>query len=207
MKVWLSVTALSPVLDSAMTLSAQRGNPSPERFSSAPGRVADNGVRTPMRPFPDDYAEARRLLAPVFEGIAAGRVTGGGYLHDHDEELGCYWFGDPAPSPHADNQEAAGLTKKPVIGQTQRSTPPAAPRRSSGQPPRPPRARDQAYWDETGRLVMDYFELQAGALYSETLEGGFIAWLQRSPAEQRQYEEGDDMTRAALVDWFLRLVR
>ena len=69
------------------------------------------------------------------------------------------------------------------------------------------RPRNEAYWDEAGDLLLDYFELQAGALDSETLVDGFVAWLKRSPAEYRQYVDGDDMTRATLVDWYLRVVR
>jgi hypothetical protein len=45
-----------------------------------------------MRPTPDDYAEARRLLAPaVFGGTAADGLAADGHQHDHDEELGYYW--------------------------------------------------------------------------------------------------------------------
>jgi hypothetical protein len=140
-----------------------------------------------MRPTPDDYAEARRLLATaVFERTAADGLTPGRYEHDHDEELECYWFNDPPPNPAPNTRNVAGATK-------------------AFDRPRP--RRDEAYWDGTARLVLDYFELQAGALYSETLEEGFVAWLQRSPGERRQYEESDDMKRAALVDWFLRVVR
>ena len=90
--------------------------------------------------------------------------------------------------------------------QTERTTPPVAAKRPSAGPPRPPRARDQAYWVETGRLVMTYFELEAGARFSDALEEGFVVWLQRSPGERRTYEQGDDMQRAAQVDWFLRVV-
>jgi hypothetical protein len=69
------------------------------------------------------------------------------------------------------------------------------------------RARDEAYWDEAGNLLLDYFKLQAGDLYSETLVDGFVAWLRHWPADFRQYIDGDDMARAALVDWYLRVVR
>lgn len=148
-----------------------------------------------MRPTPDDYAAARRLLVPaVFRGTAADGLTAGGYQHDHDEELGTW---DNHPSPNTRN--VAGVTKslldRPVVPLTKAFDRPR------------PRRRDEAYWNETARLLMDYFELQAGALYSETLHEGFVAWLARSPAEFRRYENGDDMTRAALVDWFLRVVR
>ena len=117
-----------------------------------------------MKPTPDNYAEALWLLATA----AADGRTAGRYEHDHDAELGCYWFNDRRPRPNK---------------------------------------RDVAYWLETGNLVREYLMLKAGAAYSETLCQGFIAWLKRSPSEGRQYEQGDDMRRAALVDWYLRVVR
>jgi hypothetical protein len=157
-----------------------------------------------MTPTPDDYAEAWRLLSPIFEAIlaptseatAADGLTAGGYLHDHDEELGMYWYNDPSPNKRNVAAVTKALRDRPVVPLT-----------GAFDRPRPRRARDEAYWAETGRLVLDYFELQAGALYSATLAEGFIAWLERSPAEHRLYDDGDDMTRAALVDWFLRVVR
>jgi hypothetical protein len=126
----------------------------------------------------NDYAEARKLLAPVWDGTASS-----GYHHDLDEELGCYWFNSPPPRiAHGDGWTA-------LLDCV------------------PSRLQSRAYWLETGTVVMDYFELQAGACYSETLRYRFIAWLERSPRERRQYEAGNDMTRAALVDWFLRVER
>jgi hypothetical protein len=68
------------------------------------------------------------------------------------------------------------------------------------------RPRDAAYWNETARLVLDYFELRAGRHFSEELFDGFIRWLRRSPNERRRYLQGDDVQRAMLVDWFLRVV-
>ena len=70
-----------------------------------------------------------------------------------------------------------------------------------------PRRTDAAYWVETGTLVREYMMLQAGADYSDTLRQGFVSWLQRCPAERRVYEDGDDARRAALVDWYLKVVR
>jgi hypothetical protein len=55
--------------------------------------------------------------------------------------------------------------------------------------------------------VLEYFELKAGTLDSEPLVAGFIGWLRRSPVEHSCYRNGDDMARAALVDWYLRVVR
>jgi hypothetical protein len=81
-----------------------------------------------------------------------------------------------------------------------------APAGPSDSPVRPRRARDEAYCAGTGRLVMEYLELRADARFSDALEDGFVAWL-HSPGERRRYEQGDDMERAALVDWFLRVVR
>lgn len=69
------------------------------------------------------------------------------------------------------------------------------------------KVRDLAYWTETGELVREYLALQAGNAYDETLQQGFIAWLQRSPIERTQFENGDDMTRASLVDWFVKAAR
>jgi hypothetical protein len=128
------------------------------------------------------------------------------YQHDFDEELGAFWFGSSAPqspptpasrtsrkvrpAPHAesDAEVVARLTNEVIRWER-------------------PRRRDRAYWEETGRLVMEYFELKAGAEYSVALHNGFIGWLKRSPSELALYENGDDMMRAALVDWFLTVVR
>ncbi len=108
------------------------------------------------------------------------------YQHDHDEELGCYWYGDSPPSPATNTPNDVPVDR------------PHARRR---------RVRDEAYWNETASLVAEYFELRAGVYDSEMLLEGFIAWVQRSPGELRLYMEGDDMTRAALVDWYLKVVR
>jgi hypothetical protein len=70
-----------------------------------------------------------------------------------------------------------------------------------------PRRSDLAFWLETGKLVKEYLEMQAGAAYNDTMRQGFIAWLQRSPGQRRQYLNGDDMGRAALVEWYLKVVR
>lgn len=69
------------------------------------------------------------------------------------------------------------------------------------------RPRDDAYWDETWRLVLDYFDLKAGPNVSEVVEEGFIPWLLRSPAQLTYFAEGDDMRRAQFVDWYLKIVR
>jgi hypothetical protein len=105
-------------------------------------------------------------------------------MHDHDEELGMYWFGDPAA-----NSDAGAVSIDSLSDST------------------PQRLRSTAYWIETGRLLMEYLVLQAGSRDREMLRRGFIRWLRNSPVERRRYECGDDMTRAALVDWFLRVVR
>ena len=118
--------------------------------------------------------------------------SSGGYQHDFDEELGCYWYGDPPPKPRP-------------FEAIKRGAPPV--RHAPADPPPFRRVRNEAYWDEAGDLLLDYFELQAGAFDSDTLVDGFVAWLKRSPAELRQYVDGDDMTRATLVDWYLRVVR
>ena len=69
------------------------------------------------------------------------------------------------------------------------------------------RPRDQAYWDETGRLVVEYMTLQLGTNAIEPYRLGFVWWLQASPWAIRRYRDGDDMQRAELVDWYLRVAR
>jgi hypothetical protein len=134
------------------------------------------------------------------------------YLHDHDEELGCYWFGDPPPSFAAKPKKLPDFVKRHVCF----SPPPNAatdrlhnlarlPKAARERPH--PRPRDESYWNETARLVTEYFVLQAGAHYSDPLHEAFKAWLERTPAERSVYENGEDMARAAQVDWFLKVVR
>jgi hypothetical protein len=55
--------------------------------------------------------------------------------------------------------------------------------------------------------VLEYFVLKAGPVDTEPLVAAFIGWLKRSPAEHNGYRNGNDMARAALVDWFLKVVR
>ena len=109
------------------------------------------------------------------------------------------------PTPEAARAQGAGARRR--AKQEAHQARYSAGQARSGRSPPFRRVRDEAYWDEAGDLLLDYFELQAGALDSETLVDGFVAWLKRSPAEFRQYIEGDDMTRATLVDWYLRVVR
>src|SRR6266404_6295386 len=101
--------------------------------------------RLPVEPAPDDYAEARRLLAPVFNAILAHTPSSTGYTHDHDEELE-YAARHPDPA----RRKAASPTK--ALANTQperRGVLAVAPKRPPEIPPRPRRARDAAYWDET----------------------------------------------------------
>jgi hypothetical protein len=106
------------------------------------------------------------------------------YLHDHDEELGTYWYDEPPTNTH----DVTSATKALLNSS-------------------PARLFDEAYWVETGSLVREYLMLQAGSAYSDPLRQGFVTWLKRSPAERRQYVDGDDMRRATLVDWYLKVVR
>jgi hypothetical protein len=126
-----------------------------------------------------DFIAARELLASVLiptvaDGFAAR------YHHDHDEELGKYWYKEPVAQ-----------TPRQSFGQASNSV---------GE-----RRRDETYWAATIGLLLEYFELQSGG--DERLLDGFAAWIDRCPTERRLFEDGDDMTRAALVDWYLRLVR
>jgi hypothetical protein len=174
-----------------------------------------------MRPTPGNYAEARRLLAPVVEATPAGGLIAVRYHHDHDEELGCYWFGESAVERRVEPERPHRLRHRESPPNIQTTPNVLEDARDVVRwtremvergvvcfgPVRRPIRRSDAYWVETGALVMEYFVLQAGAAYNDTLRQGFISWLQRSPGERRQYEEGDDMKRAAMVDWFLKVVR
>jgi hypothetical protein len=51
--------------------------------------------------------------------------------------------------------------------------------------------RDNAYWHETAELLLDYF----------------VGWLNQSPDKWKQFEEGDDKTRATIVNQYLNGVR
>jgi len=64
-----------------------------------------------------------------------------------------------------------------------------------------------AYWVETGSLVREYLMLKAGVFYDDALRQGFVRWLKHSAAERGRYIHGDDMARASLVDWYLKVVR
>jgi hypothetical protein len=111
----------------------------------------------------------------------------------------------PAVSPARRRQpEPVQPSQKPPCGT------PNAPVRAEGPTakaaPRP--ARDNAYWDETADLVLEYLELLSGAAAAadrEPLLDGFIDWMKRSSRARAQYVEGDDMTRAALVERYLKL--
>jgi len=155
-----------------------------------------------VEPTPDYYAEARRVLAPLFKAIASNTLPSSGYLHDHDEEL------EYARSFEPDRRKAAVLATASANTQSEwRSTRHLEPRRYSPEPVYRRHPQTEAYWTDTGALVMEYLRLQAGAQFSAALEEAFIAWVLRSPAEFLRYEQGDDMGRAAQVDWFLRVVR
>ena len=170
-------------------------------------------------PTADDYDALRKLSARVFNWPAGDGL----YQHDHDEELARYWYEADCnpPNPQRDRYQAQDICAPST---------PAAPSRSntledarevirltrelrlrlgleSIRVPRPRRTRDHAYWEETARVVIDYIELQAGSRYTEALPNGFFEWLKRSPSEGKQYVQGDDMARAALVDWYLSVVR
>ena len=114
--------------------------------------------------------------------------------HDHDEELGQFFYGDPPPqfpnAPKAANLTASAPAQKPqdkprLVAKRSPAEPPkeravtrqpanAGRQQSNSRPPAEStsanfrRPRDEAYWDEAGNLLLDYFELQAGARYRET---------------------------------------
>src|SRR5438093_1407859 len=63
--------------------------------------------------------------------------------------------------------------------------------------------RDGAYWNEAARLVLEYLALHVGPDALPFCGEDFVNWLERSPDALRQYEGGDDMARASLVDQYV----
>src|SRR4029077_11554318 len=50
-----------------------------------------------MRPTSNDYGTARQLVwAPAWQAIDFDGRVAHSYHHDHDEELGMYWYDNPA---------------------------------------------------------------------------------------------------------------
>jgi hypothetical protein len=138
----------------------------------------------------------------------------GGYHHDHDEELGMYWYGASEPpskeqptqaaSPHTEPapqaQSDAGAVEQLIDGLRRWQRPDYIGVSRF-------RGRDDAYWNETRSLVLDYLALQVNEEDFERYRFAFIAWLRASPDFLKAYRDGDDMARAALVDWFVKMVR
>jgi len=102
--------------------------------------------------------------------------------HDHDEELGMYWYTDD------------GRARQPMAIQ---------PRRVSVCPDPP---RDTKYWEQTFDLALEYLRLQAGAQLVTMLDAAFVRWLTQTPGELQRFVLGDDIVRAGQVDWFLKVV-
>jgi hypothetical protein len=102
--------------------------------------------------------------------------------HDHDEELGMYWYTDD------------GTARQPV---------PIQPRRVSvwKNPP-----RDKKYWEQTFDLTLEYLRLQSGARLTTMLDAQFIRWLMETPGEMQRFALGDDIVRAGQVNRFLEVV-
>jgi hypothetical protein len=161
-------------------------------------------------PTPDDHDAARRLIASAFDWTAQGQCGVYGYQHDHDEEFAWLLVEDSLSKPPAtarQSRKAAPPVQKPEKMHIEQRHAPAPPTPAPSDSEHPGRPRDDAYWDETADLVLDYFELLAGPDDAARLVDGFIDCLKRSPGARRLYEEGDDMTRARLVEWFLKIMR
>jgi hypothetical protein len=191
-------------------------------FIGAPWQVQCNSAQLHARaqpignPAPDDFAAARKLIASAFESTAPDQFAGSGYQHDHDEEFAWLWLDGPASKSPPTARQAANPTPLPVQKSERKHTErplapaapvspvPAPPTPAPPNPPRSQRPRDDAYWDDTADLVLDYFELLAGPDCGP-LADGFVEWLKRSPDAHRRYVEGDDMDRASLVERYLKL--
>jgi hypothetical protein len=103
--------------------------------------------------------------------------------HDHDEELGMYWYSArEVPPPPA----------------------PIQPRRVKTATGRP---RDKQYWEQTFDLTLEYLRLQAGTSSTPKLDEDFLRWLMQSPGEMHRFVLGDDTLRAEQADSFLKAVR
>jgi len=99
--------------------------------------------------------------------------------HDHDEELGMYWYSED------------GKARQEMLVQPRRVSVHHGP------------ARDKKYWEQTFDLTLEYLRLQAATRTSTKLDEAFMRWLTRTPYEMRSFALGDDVARAEQVDRFL----
>jgi hypothetical protein len=65
--------------------------------------------------------------------------------------------------------------------------------------------RSEAFWNETGRVVMAYLKLRLGSQNMNKVDPtGFVYWLAHRDDKVERYSSGSDMDRAELVDeWLL----
>jgi len=64
-----------------------------------------------MRPTSDNRVTIRQLSwAPAGQAIHFDELVAHSYHHDHDEELGAYWYGATEPSPNAEPVSAQSVT-------------------------------------------------------------------------------------------------
>jgi hypothetical protein len=64
--------------------------------------------------------------------------------------------------------------------------------------------RSEAFWNETGRVVMAYLRLRLGGQMNKIDPSDFVYWLARRDDKLDRYSLGSDMDRAELVDeWLL----
>jgi hypothetical protein len=145
-----------------------------------------------VRPTPEDDPlrfEIRwvRACDPIPEAFK-------GFHHDHDEELGMYWYDSP------EKERLERPFRHPRLVQLTQDRPDSENESLKRTLKKHTELYDLDYWLKTGNLVREYLKLRAG---SDTLRQDLIAWVQHSPERRYQYEKGDDERRAILVDWFL----
>ena len=116
--------------------------------------------------------------------------------HDFDGWLSEYWYGAdgiPPRSPSGAHSRSDALDAARLVAFLTNEL--ARCER--------PRRGDQASCEKDWRLITEELALRVG--------GGdvwaFRAWLRDSPGALRQYTDGDETTRAALVDLYLRVAR
>jgi hypothetical protein len=154
-------------------------------------------------------SEAMKHAFEVHTNYPQGRA---GYVVDHIQPLACGGADDPSNMQWQTIEAAKAKDKverlrcasgRPadIVKQAESGLPEA--QRSSVIAAPASQTAETAYWSEIGKRVFQYMAQKAGDQFTQRLKDGFVTWLGGSPDVLRQYEDGDDRRREAIVDQYL----